>query len=288
MDHFFSVNRHNNRCLDREALLHTLNILQKLGFISLRLHVGKAVHACDEGILAAIIAIRDASDFAVEIDPEPLSHMNATCPNPADAIPNPALPAANAPQTDMQIPRIGSAADTKHALIKSCAAWGIPISTVLRLDATENAEDLIHRFFCLGQPGSSIRISVSFRPTQDASGDPKHPRSSLWQLARTIAVARLIRPQAQIFISDANHESLPLWVLAGGGNRVVGSLTAWNNSVLQSGMEAIPVTKSVSIHDGRNIQKQIAQDMGIPLGFCSPTPLLPAQNRRLFVGCPKH
>jgi biotin synthase len=97
------------------------------------------------------------------------------------------------------------------------------------------------------------------------------PRCSPWELARIIAVARLVLPAVQLGLASGNtHDDIPLWFLAGGGNQLLGAAAVRGKTGAAPGVEVIPIEDGLAVVNRMEIQKHYARDMGLNITFECP------------------
>jgi biotin synthase len=124
----------------------------------------------------------------------------------------------------------------------------------------ESEEDRIRQLFYLRQLRGLHHVRFS-RYSPKTNGAFVRPRCSPWEVARVIAVARLILPGVQLGLAAGNSpDDIPLWFLAGGGNQLLGAAANRKGA-----------TGEIAITDRREIQQQFAASLGLQVGFECPT-----------------
>lgn len=115
----------------------------------------------------------------------------------------------------------------RKALLEACERQGMPIRTMILLGLGETDRQRVEHLFYLRDFRCLSILNVSRYypyPGVDCAGNR---RCSPWEMARVVALARLLLPAVDIgFGAGHTPDDIPLWFLAGGGNKLVGSVIA--------------------------------------------------------------
>ena len=130
----------------------------------------------------------------------------------------------------------GDTLSGRKRLLDICEQEGLFIRSMILIGLGETYKDRIDHLLYLRQFKSLSILNVSrFYPYPDISY-ANRPRCSPWEMARTVAVARLILPWVDIgFGAGHTPDDIPLWYLAGGGNKLIGTVISPKNAPPRTG-----------------------------------------------------
>ncbi len=257
----------NHEKLSNESLLKALKALEGLGFRHLHLSGGTSPAGYDAEILSMVEAMRGVSDIAIEVNLGPsfgretvrrLKDLRVSCITSS-------LETIN--EEVFQQAKPGDSLQSRKALLEICEEEGVPTRGMLLIGLGESEDDRIRQLFYLKRLKGLRHIRFSrFNPT--ASGRySSHPRCSPWEVARIVAVARLVMPEVQLGLAAGNSpDDIPLWFLAGGGNQLLGAAAVRKTPKSQAGVDVIPIEEGLWIVNRTKLQERYIHEMG--LGTC--------------------
>ena len=232
--------------LSNELLLKALKTLEGLGFKHLHLSGGANLAGYDAEVLSMVEAMRAVSDIAIEVNFGPslgretvrrLKELNvSSITSSLETINEEVFEAA----------KPGDSLERRKALLQMCEEEGVSTRGMLLIGLGENYDDRIRQLFYLKSLKGLRHVRFSrFMPPASASYS-NHPRCSPWEVARIVAVARLIMPDVQLGLAAGNsHDDIPLWFLAGGGNQLLGAAAVRRNPKAQTEVEVIPIEEGL-------------------------------------------
>jgi biotin synthase len=262
---------HNFEKLTQDALVKALKSLERLGFRHLHLSGGTNLDGYDDEIVAMVGAMRAVSDIAIEVNLGPSLRRETIRRLKALGVSSITSSLETCNEELFHAAKPGDSLAARKALLEMCDEEDMPTRGMLLIGLGESYEDRIqHLFYLRGLKGlRHVRFSRFYPPP--GSNYANLPRCSPWELARTIAVARLILPGLQLGLAAGNsHDDIPLWFLAGGGNQLLGAAAVRKQPTAQTGTEVIPIEDGLSVVNRMPIQKQYARDMGLSIGFTCP------------------
>lgn len=248
-----------------EHLLTAVKIIESLGIKQLHLSGGTNLNGYDREIIEMVKAIRTISDIDIEINLGPsfsgktvkvLKEMNVrsiTC----------SLETIN--DELFRLAKPGDSLKERKNLLEICEREGVSIRSMIIIGLGETYEDRIRHLFYLKGFNRLYHVRFSrFYPYRNTAYSD-HPRCSPWELARTVAVARLIMPNIDLGLAAGNtHDDLPLWYLAGGGRQLLGAGVSnpRRHSKSEPGQQIIPVAENVFVVNNMPLMRQYMEGMG--------------------------
>ncbi len=207
-----------------KKLAKTAKALEKLGLKQVHLSGGSNLQGYDEEIIAMVQAIRKVSDIDIEVNlgcsfsiktvrtlkkMETLS-ITSSLETVNEKIFNTAKP--------------GDSLEKKKQLMETCEREGVPIRSMMLIGLGESLEDRIKHLFYIKRFSQLSHLNFSrFYPYPDTEYKD-HPRCSPWEVAITVAVARLLMPKVHLGLAAGNtRDDIPFWYIAGGGNQLLGA-----------------------------------------------------------------
>jgi biotin synthase len=261
----------NHEIIDTESLLSALKALEKMGFRHLHLSGGTKLDGYDREILAMVEAMRAVSDVDIEVNLGPsitretvrkLKHLGVCSVTSSLETLNEELFRAAKP---------GDSLEKRKELLEMCEAEGMPTRSMMLVGLGESDADRIRQLFYLRRfkGFQTLRFSRFF-PFPSTSFR-NLPRCSPWELARTVAVARLIMPDVQLGLAAGNtHDDIPLWFLAGGGNQLLGAAAVRKKVVEQPATRVTHVIDGIAVVDRGEIQERYIREMGLTITTKTP------------------
>lgn len=165
----------------------------------------------------------------------------------------------------------------RKALLETCERQGMPIRTMILLGLGETDRQRVEHLFYLQNFRHLSILNVSRYypyPGIDCAGNE---RCSPWEMARTVAVARLLLPAVDIgFGAGHTPDDIPLWYLAGGGNKLVGSVIAMKSSRPETKPmeEIVELAPNMYEINRMPIIEHYMKSIGASIGFDRKTPQL--------------
>lgn len=233
-----------------DELVASVKAIEDLGIKHLHLSGGTDLAGYDNEMAEAIYAIRDVSSIDIEVNLGPsfsrngirrLKQLGVSSVTSSLETFNPVIFAQAKP---------GDSLEARKALIETCQEEGMPIRSMILVGLGESEEDRINHLYWLMQFPTLYHLRFSrFMPYRGTSWE-NHPRCSPWEVARLIAVARLLMPHLDLGLAAGNSpDDIPLWYAAGGGNQLLGASISMRKGKIkgQPGEEVIAVTDRVSL-----------------------------------------
>jgi biotin synthase len=254
-----------------DSLLKALRALEKLGFRHLHLSGGASLEGYDEEIVSMVDAMRAVSDIDIEVNLGPslsretvrkLKGLNVCSITSSLETVNEELFRTTKP---------GDSLEKRKELLEICEAEGMPTRSMMLVGLGESDTDRIRQLFCLKGLKSFQTLRFSRFSPVPTTLLQSHPRCSPWEVARTIAVARLIMPSIQIGLANGNsNDDIPLWFAAGGGNQLLGGSVGRMKARIHSGARVTHITEDLTITDQMEIQERYARCMGLSITALPP------------------
>jgi biotin synthase len=155
--------------------------------------------------------------------------------------------------------------------LEICEEEGVLTRSMMLIGLGESNKDRISHLFYLKGLKQLYHLRFSRFFPFPSTEYRNHPRCSPWEVARIVAVARLILPDVQLGLASGNSlDDMPLWFLAGGGNQLIGASANLKGVPNQPEVERYPITDNLSIVSRMKIQERYAQEMGLSIGFACP------------------
>jgi biotin synthase len=256
----------NHDILSEELLLKALGALEHLGFRHVHLSGGTNLDGYDKEIVAMVEAMRSVSGIDIEVNLGPsitretvrkLKGLNVCSITSSLETFNEELFRAAKP---------GDSLEKRKNLLEICEAEGMPTRSMMLVGLGESDADRVRLLFYLKRLKGfqTLRLSRFFPFPSTEFRD--RPRCSPWELARTVAVARLVMPDIQIGLAAGNsNDDIPLWLIAGGGNQLLGAAASRGKGHGQPGARVTPVADGVSITDRMEVQERYIREMGLSI-----------------------
>jgi biotin synthase len=254
----------NQPRLSNDALLKAVAALEKLGFKHLHMSGGANRAGYDEEILSMVAAMRAVSDVAIEVNLGPsinrdtvrkLKQLGVACITSS-------LETFN--EEVFQATKPGDSLAERKALLEMCEDEDVPSRGMLLIGLGESYADRIRALFYLKglKKLHNLRFSRFMPPPH---GKLDLPRCSPWEVARLVAVARLILPKVELCLAAGNSlDDIPLWWLAGGGNQLLG---AHANRRKATGPNVVLAEEEFTVTSSVEQQRRYATALGLDIGF---------------------
>jgi biotin synthase len=252
-------------------LAKTAKKLEELGMKQLHLSGGSCLEGYDSEVIAMVEAIREVSAIDIEI--------NLGCSLSAETVRK--LKAMKALSITSSLETVneklfseakpGDSLEKKKQLMEACEREGVPIRSMILIGMGESLEDRVKYLFYVKQFSNFRILNFSrFNPYPDtAYGD--HLRCSPWEVATTVALARLVMPDVHLGLAAGNlADDIPLWYLAGGGNQLIGAHVSRKPGVHGPGEQVIKVDDDVFIVNRMPIVQRYLEGMGRRVSFDGP------------------
>ena len=252
--------------ISEELLLKALGALEKLGFRHLHLSGGANLAGYDKEIVGMVEAMRAVSDIDIEVNLGP-SITRETVRKLKDLKVCSVTSSLETINEELfRAAKPGDSLEKRKELLEICEAEGMPTRSMMLVGLGESDADRINHLFYLKRfkGFQTLRISRFFpRPSTNYQN---RPRCSPWELARTVAVARLIMPDVQIGLAAGNsHDDIPLWFMAGGGNQLLGGSVGVKKAHDHAGEGITEVAEGIAVKDNTEIQELYVRGMGLSI-----------------------
>lgn len=236
------------RSFPKEDLVAAAQAIEQLGIDHLHLSGGTSLDGYDNEMAEAVNAIADVSNVEIEVNLGPsfsrdgvrrFKQLGVQSVTSSLETFNPEIFAKAKP---------GDSLEARKRLIEVCQEEGMPVRSMILVGLGESESDRIDHLYWL--KGFSHLYHLRFSRFQPYAGTAwaDHPRCSPWEVARLIAVARLLMPGVDLGLAAGNSpDDIPLWYAAGGGNQVMGASVSLRQGKIeaQPGIEVIPVNERV-------------------------------------------
>lgn len=255
-----------------DGLKEAVKVIEQLGLKQFHLSGGSNLAGYDGEILAMVEAIRSVSDIDVEVNLGPsisldtikaLKQMNVISITSSLETINEEVFARAKP---------GDSLEGRKALLDYGEKEGVSLRSMMLVGLGETEEDRIRHLFYLKNFKHLYHLRFSrFYPFPKTRHQAL--RCSPWEVARLVAVARLILPHVQLGLAAGNEkDDLPLWYLAGGGNQILG--TGVSRKPVEAGpeVEVIRISEDLYVVNRMPLQKRYMAEM----------------NREVVFDCPSH
>lgn len=257
-----------------EELVASVKAVEGLGIRHLHLSGGTSLDGYDNEMAEMINAIRDASDMDIEINLGPsfsrsgvqrFKQLGVRSVTSSLETFNPSVFARTKP---------GDSLEARKQLIEICQDEGMSVRSMILIGLGESESDRIDHLYWL--KGFSRLYHLRFSRFQPHAGSEMagRPRCSPWEVARLIAVARLLLPHVDLGLAAGNSlDDIPLWYAAGGGNQVLGAAVSLRQGKPkpQPGEDVVPVTERVSLVSRMRQIEDYIQGLGRDIGPAFPT-----------------
>jgi len=248
---------------DFEVVLQAVPALAKLGINKLLLVGGASLQGYDREILQLVDAINKVSSINIEINfgasvsretVKQLKQMNVIGITSSLEVLNGGI---------FYHAKPGDSLEKRKQLLQIAEDEGLSIRSFMMLGLGESDEDRIeHLFYLKGFRQMKYLVFSRFTPSDGTPYGDRLPCPS-WDVARTIAIARLIMPNIDIATShNTGLSDIPLWYIAGGSEFFGLKIVKIKNVKLEQGEELIPVTSDVGIVNRIPVVKHQLQGMG--------------------------
>ena len=249
-----------------ETVVKGLPKLQELGVKRLLLVGGTRVEGYDKEILELVKKINEVSDIEIDLNfgcsvsketVQKLKTMNVTGITSSLEIYNEEI---------FKKAKPGDSLDGRKKLIEIADKENLDIRSFMMLGLGETDQDRIDHLFYLKQFKNMRNLVFSrFTPRPGTPYGEKMPCPS-WEVARTIAIARLIMPE--VYLSTSHNSGLadiPLWYIAG-GNEFFGMTVVNKKGIkLEVGEEIVDVDDEIGILNKIPMFRHQIEGMGMKL-----------------------
>ncbi|KLU59087.1 biotin synthase [Peptococcaceae bacterium CEB3] len=255
-----------------EQIVASLQALENSGFQQVHLSGGTDLRGYDREMLELVRAIRQVSGIDLEINLGPsfkretvraLRDLGVTSVTSSLEVCNDAL---------FREAKPGDSLNARQRLLEVCEEEGMSVRTMVLIGLGESDEDRIRHLFYLKKFRHLYHVRFSRFYPYPGTQWHEHPRCSPWELARTVAVARLILPEVELGLAAGNnHDDIPLWFLAGGGNQLLGGGITRDPAHKPPGAWIQPLGPDLYLVDKTPLLKQYMAGMGRETTFECPT-----------------
>lgn len=247
-----------------DLIVKTVKIIESFGIKQVHLSGGTDIqHGYDAEIIGMVEEIRKASAIDLEVNLGPsisretikrLRELKVTSITSSLESFNEKL---------FKEAKPGDSLEKRKELLQSAQEEGLLIRSMMMVGLGESNEDRINHLFYLR--GFKNFCNLNFSRFNPFPGIPfsNHERCSPWEVARTVAVARLVLPSAELGLAAGNDmDDLPLWYLAGGGNKIMGASSTRKDVKPQSGVDVIPVAENLVVVNSMKAKMKYIEGMG--------------------------
>ncbi|MDQ7095675.1 radical SAM protein [Desulfosporosinus sp. PR] len=254
---------HTDSFFSTEDIIRGIKEIEGLGLQQLHLSGGTNLQGYDQEILDLVRKIRAVSAIALEVNLGPsltretvrqLKGLGVNSITSSLEVSNQELFARRKP---------GDSLEGRKNLLEFCESEGMPTRGMMLVGLGESDEDRINQLFYLKKFKRLYHLRFSRFYPFPGTECRDLPRCSPWELARTVAVARLILPEVQLGLAAGNEsDDIPLWYLAGGGNQLLGVTASRKIPRTQPGQQVKQISEQLFIVDKRPLLEHYVQGMG--------------------------
>lgn len=229
-----------------DSLARTAKKIEELGLRQLHLSGGSNLAGYDQEILDMVAAIRAVSDIEIEVNLGASFSADTVRELKKLGVLAISSPLETTNEELFCAAKPGDSLLAKKQLIELCEAEGIPVRTFLLIGLGETDADRVADLFYLKDFRQLSLVAFSrFEPYPDTKY-ANHPRCSPWEVAITLAVARLLMPTVHLGLAAGNRsDDLPLALLAGAGNKVGAAMLSRT-----PGQRPEPGTEVIEVDEG--------------------------------------
>lgn len=204
-------------------LLACVKKVEELGIRQLHLGGGSCLEGYDKEILSMVRAIHDVSNINVEVNLGPSLTIDTIKALKELGILSITSSLETINEDLFGNTKPGDSLEKRKQLLEICETEGIPIRSMIMVGLGESYADRIEHLFYMSQFNNLYHLRFSRFYPFPRTAMSNQPRCSTWELARTIAVARLIMPKVNLGLAVGTQiDDIPLWYAAGGGNQLLG------------------------------------------------------------------
>ncbi len=256
----------NHEIMSEESLLKALRALEQLGFRHLHLSGGTNPAGYDNEIIGMVKAMRAVSDIDIEVNLGPSITRETVRELKKLGVSSITSSLETFNEEIFKAAKPGDSLEKRKELLEICEAEGMPTRGMMLVGLGESYQDRINQLFYLRRFKGLLHVRFSRFSPSPSTAYRDRPRCSPWELARTIAVARLIMPRVQLGLAAGNsHDDIPLWFLAGGGNQLLGAGAGRKKAAERSEAGVTHLAEDVAVHSRMEIQERYIREMGLSI-----------------------
>jgi biotin synthase len=245
--------------------------LEDLGLRHLHLSGGTRLAGYDREILAMVRAVRETSSLQIEVNLGPSLGRQTVRALRDLGVRSITSSLETINEGVFRDAKPGDTFEGRMALLDMADEEGLPTRAMMLLGLGESLADRIRFLFHFRKFRRLHQIRFSrFNPGPGTPYQDK-PRCSPWELARTVAVARLIHPAVELGMAAGNtHDDIPLWFLAGGGNQLLGASVNRSSKKPDAGTETMALPHGLVLSNRMASMTRQVQGMGLSVSFAPP------------------
>ncbi|MFZ3132804.1 MAG: radical SAM protein [Desulfosporosinus sp.] len=237
--------------------------LANLGIRHMHLSGGTCLQGYDQELIALVQEIRCVSDIDVEVNLGPSLSVNTIKILKDMGIKSVTSSLEVCNDELFRQVKPGDSLEARKDLIEMCEQEEMSVRSMILIGIGESLQDRIEHLFYLQKFHRLYHLRFSRFYPYPQTACSEIPRCSPWDLARTIAVARLILPHVQLGLAAGNnHDDIPLWFLAGGGNQVSGASVSRKLPHAAWGQNVIRLSDNLYLIDRRRLIEHYMEGMG--------------------------
>ena len=251
--------------LPLEHLITAVKIIESLGIKHLYLSGGTNFNGYNREIIEIVRAIRTFSDIDIGVNLGPSFSVKTIKILKEMGVRSITCSLETVSDELFRLAKPGDSIKKRRNFLEICECEDMPIRSMIIIGLGESYEDRIRHLFYLKGFSRLHQVCFSrFYPYLNTAFSDR-PRCSPWELARTVAVARLIMPNIDLGLITGNtHDDLPLWYLAGGGGQLQGAVVSnpRRHSKSEPGQQVIPAAEGVFVVNSMPVMRQYMESMG--------------------------
>ena len=261
----------NDHIFDGESIVKVIGPLVSMGFKHLHLSGGAKLSGYGREIVEMVQAIQAISDIEIEVNLGPSLDRSTVRRLKELKISSITSSLECFNEEIFRQAKLGDSLKKRKELLEMCEEEGVSTRSMILIGLGESDRDRIDHLFYLKGLKQLYHLRFSRFFPFSATEYRNHPRCSPWEVARIVAVARLILPDVQLGLASGNSlDDIPLWFLAGGGNQLLGAAANMKSAPKQPGAEIFPITDDLSIVSRMKDQERFVKEMGLSVRFDCP------------------
>jgi biotin synthase len=257
-----------------EDLVASVKAIESIGIRHLHLSGGTNLDGYDNEMSEMINAVRDASDMEIEVNLGPSFSRSGVQRFKQLGVRSITSSLETMNRDVFAKGKPGDSLERRMELIEICQDEGVSVRSMILVGLGESEADRIEHLYWLRQFNQLSHLRFSrFQPHAGTEWQ-NHPRCSPWEVARLVAVARLLLPNVDLGLAAGNSsDDIPLWYMAGGGNQLLGASVSMRKGRAKQppGEEIIPVNERIAVVSRMKHIERFVRGLNREIGF-APSP----------------
>jgi len=247
-----------------DSIVEGVKAITALGIRQVHLSGGSDLErGYDQEILAMVTAVRKVSDIDLEINLGP-SYSRQTVRALKDlGVTSITSSLETFSDAVFQKTKPADSLAKRKELLEMAEAEGLMLRSMMLVGLGERDEDRIAQLFYLKGLKRLANLNFSRFLPFPGTAMAQQDRCSPWEVARLTAVARLVLPEVELGLAAGNTpDDIPLWYLAGGGNKLLGATVSQRDAKPQAGAKLIPLVPGLVVVSTLGSKAKIMEGLG--------------------------